>query len=198
MNYGIDFCSGEFIARMDSDDISTPDRFCKQIEFLQMNPRVLLVGGSIKEFSDTNPCICIRTYPINNQEIRNYMHKASPFAHASVMFRRAVFESGIRYTEKFRTSQDIDLWYRLVNMGYEVANIREVIYYVRITPSFFNRRSWKKAFVEFHIYWRGIKTLHGNSWKLVFPIARLVFRLSPNFIVRKCYSGKARHFINYD
>lgn len=196
LNVGIDHSSCEYIARMDADDISAPDRFEKQIRFLQENPQIMVLGGSIQEFSANNTKICIRYYPDNNERAKEYIVKASPLAHATVIFRKAIFDQGLRYSEKYKTSQDIDLWFRVLKMNYNITSIRDVTYYVRVSEDFFKRRSFEKSINEFKIYWTGILSLYGLTPKLIFPVIRLFFRLSPEIIVRKAYAGKIRALLN--
>jgi glycosyltransferase involved in cell wall biosynthesis len=192
LNIGLNYCTCEFIARMDTDDISSSKRFEKQVRFLNKNEDIHVVGGSIQEFNSLNPKIIIREYPITNTEIREYIVKASPLAHATVMFRRSVFDEGLRYSEIYRTSQDIALWFNMLFKNYRIANIKDVIYFVRISDNFYSRRSRQKSMNEFRIYWNGIINMYGINWKLVYPLLRLCFRLLPNSIVKLIYSSRIR------
>ena len=192
LNIGLKYCTCEFIARMDTDDLSAPQRFEKQVNFLKNNESVHVVGGSIQEFNTTNKNLNIRSYPKGDKEIRKYILKASPLAHPSVMFRKSIFDDGVKYPEKYRTSQDIALWYKLLSLGYKIANIDDVIYFLRINDDFYSRRSRQKAINEFKIYWYGILDLKGVTWELVYPLSRLIFRLLPNTLVKKIYTSRLR------
>jgi glycosyltransferase involved in cell wall biosynthesis len=196
LNMGIEHCSGEFIARMDSDDISCPNRFEEQTHFLNSNSNITLVGTAIQEFNDVSKNLNIRQYPSNTEDALKYIVKASPFAHPSVMFRRKIFEEGLRYSEKFNTSQDIDLWFQILKQGFDVANISDVLLYFRVSNNFYERRSKTKAINEFKIYWDGIFKLHGVTWKLIYPILRLFFRFAPKSLVKLIYGGKIRKQLN--
>lgn len=192
LNIGIEHCKCEFIARMDTDDISESSRFEKQIKFLENNPGIVLVGGSIQEFNSTCENIFIRKYPQSTEDIKKFISKASPLAHATVIFRRCIFDRGIRYTEKYRTSQDLELWYQLIKMNFKIANIPDIIYFFRVSNDFFDRRSKEKAINEFKIYWKGIISLYGLSFKLIYPILRLGFRFAPKFMIKYIYSSSIR------
>lgn len=192
LNIGIGHCTGDFIARMDTDDISSSDRFEKQVKFLLKNKKIHVVGGSVQEFDDSNLKLSIRNYPKTSEEVRRYIVKASPLAHPAVLFRRSVFNNGIRYCEEYDTSQDIALWFRILSVNYKIANINDVIYFFRISNNFYSRRSRQKAVNEFKIYWKGIINLYGFTWKLIYPLLRLGFRLLPNPIVKKIYNGGFR------
>ena len=197
LNEGIKHCSHDLIARMDADDISDPYRFEKQIEYLQSHKDVHVLGGAIQEFSDQeNKILATRSYPCNTTEAKKYMAKASPLAHPSVIYRKELFTNGLFYSDQLKTSQDIDLWYRVINAGYNIASIRDVVYYFRVSGNFFKRRSREKAYDEFGIYWNGILSIHGFSWRLVFPVLRLTTRLMPIFLIKLFYSKHFRELLN--
>lgn len=196
LNVGIQSCHGELIARMDSDDISAISRFKVQHDFFCNNPQTDVLGGAIQEFSDGNPCLSKRFYPETSEKAKKYIVKACPLAHPTVMMRKKIFEEGYFYNEKYITSQDIDLWFRLLSSGHTISNLSDIVLFYRINSDFVKRRSMAKALNEFGIYWKGICTIYGLTWKLIYPLLRLVFRLSPGFIVKKTYSGKLRQGLN--
>ena len=196
LNKGIKLCNGDFIARMDSDDISSTNRFQIQSEFLKNNPKIDLVGSFLQEFNKFGNLSLIRKYPIDNSEFKKIIHRSSPMCHASVMFRRNIFDDGCLYNEKYKTSQDIALWFELLSKGYTFANINKVLYHARLDDYFYKRRSYKKALNEFEIYWNGIIKVFGYSTKLIFPIFRLIVRLLPSPITKVIYFSNLRKFLN--
>lgn len=198
LNIGVEFCKGDFIARMDSDDISSPNRFKLQTDFLLSNPDIDIVGGSIKEFNEFDPCVNIRMYPKSHKEVINFISKASPLAHPSVLFRRNIFDDGNRYCEDYKTSQDIEFWFRLLKKGYKISNISEIALNFRLSNDFAKRRSKKKALNEFKIYWNGILDLYGVSFNLIYPIVRLIIRMLPAFIIEGIYKSNLRNLLNFN
>lgn len=193
LNKGIKKITGELIARMDSDDVSHPLRFERQVNFLIAHPDVAIIGGAIQEFNDNNECLNIRHYPLDNQEVLKYIYKASPLAHPAVMMRKAMFDNGLSYNEHYRTTQDIALWFDVLCSGYKISNLKDVVLYFRRNDSIFKRRSRKKAVNEFIIYTHGIYHLFGMfSWKYIYPIMRFGFRLLPQFLIKRIYSGRIR------
>lgn len=193
LNKGIALSSCDYIARMDSDDISMPDRFKLQADFLDGNQDVAVVGGSIQEFDANNVNLGVRIYPRDNDAALRYIHKASPVAHPAVMMRSSIFKSGIKYNETFRTSQDIALWYDLLCKGYKIANLQEIVIMFRRDDDLFSRRSRNKAFNELKIYCNGIRRIHGFSLLYIYPFARFIFRLLPVRVIKSIYSSKIRH-----
>ncbi len=193
LNKGLAYAKGELVARMDSDDLSIPGRFFLQEQYMAEHPDIAVVGGAIQEFDAENPCLAVRRYPLNPDEVRKYIHKASPLAHPAVMMRKAIFEKGIRYDERYRTSQDIALWFDVLDAGYQIGNLSDVVLHFRRDGDVFKRRSRAKAYNEFKIYMSGIRRLYGIvTWRYVFPIARLAFRLLPVSLVKRIYESGLR------
>lgn len=193
LNRGLKVAHGDLIARMDSDDISEPNRFELQVNFLNNHPEIDIVGGSLREFDDTYNYSRIRHYPLTHNDVLQYISKASPLAHPTVMMRRRIFDDGLQYNENYRMSQDIALWFDAILAGYHIANLPEITINFRSQGDVFKRRSRVKAWNEFKIYMKGIYRLCGLfTFKYMYPIARLCFRLLPPPIIRIVYGSKIR------
>ncbi len=192
LNRGIKYVKSELIARMDSDDISAPMRFELQEKYLREHPDVSVLGGAIQEFNSTCSCSKIRHYPKTKDKIQNYICKASPLAHPAVMMRTCIFEK-VKYDERFRTSQDIALWFDVLCAGLNLANLDDIVLYFRREGDVYNRRGRAKAWGEFLIYMRGIKRYYGRfSWRYVYPLCRLCFRLLPTRFIKLIYDSEVR------
>jgi len=197
LNKGLSHINTDYIARMDADDVSCPERFEKQIAFLECHPEISIVGGSIREFNNSNSCLAERYYPLTNEEALRYICKASPLAHPAVMMRRDLFSiGGLRYNENTHSNEDIELWFKVLCAGYKIANIDDVVLNFRMEEDVYKRRSRKKAWREFLIYMGGIRHLYGLvTFKYVYPLARLIFRLMPSCIVGRTYHSKVRSLV---
>lgn len=193
LNIGLKYATGDFIARMDSDDISLPHRFEHQVEFLESHPEVDIIGGQLQEFNSTNDNLGIRKYPLDNDAVLKYIHKACPLAHPTVMMRRRIFDNGIRYDERYRTCQDIALWFDVLIAGYKIANLDEVTIKFRRDSDLYKRRSRKKGRNELRIYSSGIRRLYGLwTFKYIYPFARYLFRMMPVKVIKAVYSSRFR------
>lgn len=151
------FCEGyEYIARMDADDISMPDRFEKQMAYLDEHPEVDVIGGAIDEIDENgNRRGKVIVYPESPKECQTFFSKRNPHAHPAVLFRKSYFDklNGKKYRPEYRQNQDTLLWYDGMMVGTIHANIPETVLKFRITNSMFkNRRNgWsfaKKQFVD--------------------------------------------------
>lgn len=193
LNIGIAHVTSDLIARMDSDDISAPERFRLQHDYLAKHPEIHIVGGSLQEFDSNNEKLNVRYYPLSPKAARTYIQKASPLAHPTVMMRKQIFDEGLSYNEKYRTSQDLALWYDALVAGYKISNVPQVTIYFRLDNDFFTRRGKEKAWNEFKINMKGICRLFGPiTPKYILPISRLVFRMMPSSFVKFIYSSKFR------
>lgn len=194
LNIGLRYVTSELIARMDSDDISDSRRFERQEAFLRQHPEIDIVGGSLQEFDEENPCLNVRHYPLTTEEAEKYIVKASPLAHPTVMMRRSLFDSGLRYDERYRTNQDLALWFDALTTGHKMANLPEVTIYFRRDASLYKRRNRSRAVGECKIYMRGIYRMKGLfTLAYLYPLARLTFRLMPTSVVRWIYGSRLRN-----
>jgi glycosyltransferase involved in cell wall biosynthesis len=118
---------GQFIARMDADDISLPHRFSRQVQFLQEDADVVCVGGSVEVIDDKGRLLTTFRYPKFDEEIqgRNLSGNAS-ICHPSAMMRRDAVIRIEGYDGDFFLAEDLDLWLRLGEIG-KLANLDDVI-----------------------------------------------------------------------
>lgn len=128
LNYGLNIAKGDFIARMDGDDISVLQRFKKQIDFLDANPDVVLCG-SFFSIIGTNDVIIV---PEDYESIKLTMLKRCCIGHPTVMMRKAIFDKySLNYDVTKEPAEDYDLWIKLLDKG-EIYNIQEVLLYYRL------------------------------------------------------------------
>lgn len=141
---GVEACSYEWIARMDTDDICKLERFARQVEYIERHPEIALLGTWIKEFSiDSAHPDSVTKLPCEHEAIVAYAKKRNPFRHMTVMFKKsAVLDSG-NYRD-FLWFEDYDLWVRMLKKGYTAANLPEFLVDVRDGEDMFARRGgWR-------------------------------------------------------
>jgi glycosyltransferase involved in cell wall biosynthesis len=126
LNKAISLSKGKYLARMDADDWAYPDRFEKQVSFLDENLEVGIVGGAMEVRDETlEKILYIRLYAQDDLSLRKYFFKQSPFSHPCVMYRKEVIEDNL-YNEKLSPTEDYDLYFR-VGKKYKFANIKDIV-----------------------------------------------------------------------
>jgi len=149
LNRGILASQGKYLARMDADDVALPERFEKQLNFLETHPTVAVLGTAARViYGDGTENI--RRRPLNTEAIRKNIIRICPFSHSSVMIRRAVLDKvGLYDTNKCGSKrllvEDYDLWVRILAAGYDLANLAEpLMLYYREPNSILRSRSLTK------------------------------------------------------
>lgn len=131
LNEGLSLAQGEYIARMDADDVSVRRRFELQLNHLQRHPDVALVGGFIRYFGGRRSCLVkVATYPLH---ISWRLLFGNSIGHVTVLARRRFFDGLGGYDETLRVAQDYDLWLKARDR-YLMSNIPEVLVDVREDP----------------------------------------------------------------
>lgn len=130
LNVGIGMARGKYIARMDSDDISLPQRLQVQVDYLEKHPDVDLVSVGMRLFG-AKEGTWIRE--INPEKVKIEAMFHSPILHASSVWRKESFEKyGLRFRQEMVPAEDYDLWTRALLKGLKLVNLPEVLYEYRI------------------------------------------------------------------
>jgi glycosyltransferase involved in cell wall biosynthesis len=132
LNDGLAAARGEFVARMDADDLCLPQRFEKQIAFLRVHPDCVCVGSAFLYIDAAGGLIkeCIRSSDHALIERALLSGNGGIVIHPAAMFRRAAIEQAGRYREKAQWIEDLDLYLRLARIG-RLANLSEVLFHYR-------------------------------------------------------------------
>ncbi len=127
LNKGLNLARAEYVARMDADDISLPERLQIQKDFLDHNPHIVCVGSSTIIIDEHSKKLGIKKPPTNPELLRFHMMLKNQMTHSSVMFRKESILSEGGYNEQLPYTQDYDLWSRLLMAGKNMANIEEAL-----------------------------------------------------------------------
>lgn len=144
LKIGSEYCTGDYIFRMDSDDISHPRRFEKQIAFIEANPKIDVLGTDIAEFyaSLDEGELRIRACPMNHAEIVKMGKRRNPMNHVTVCIKKAALRKCGGY-ESLLLLEDYYLWLKMIATGCVLSNINEALVYVRIGNGFHSKRGSK-------------------------------------------------------
>ena len=181
----------QFIARMDADDISTLDRFEKQVNYLQNHPNIDVVGGAINEIDENGMNRGkVTSYPCSSDECRAFFAKRNPLAHPTVMFRRSFFDkTGWHYPTDYDCNEDTRLWHEGFKHGCKIANVPDVVLNFRMTDDMFKNRRNGKEFAKSQLKLRlQIKNDLGYGFMaVVYAYAMYWLMISPSWLLKLAY-----------
>lgn len=181
LRVGIEYCKNSIIARMDSDDISRPER-CE----LQMNAmlkgKYAIVGGGVQEFKNVpGDTENLRILPERLGEIRVFSRMRNPFNHPCVMYRKEAVLAAGNYQD-FTDFEDYYLWVRMLNQGCKAYNLQTVILDMRTGNGMYGRRggiSYVKSVIRFQKYLKDIHYI-GDIQFVVNCVVRTLVSMLPN------------------
>ena len=142
LRIGAEYCTGDYIFRMDSDDISVPERFAKQCAYIESNPNIDVLGTDIAEFYEKTDedNKRVRVCPKEHADIVKMGKKRNPMNHVTVCMKKESLMKCGNY-ESLLLLEDYYLWLKMIANGCVLANINESLVYVRIGNEFHSKRS---------------------------------------------------------
>ncbi len=176
LNNGIEIAKGEYIARQDADDVSYPERFQKQLNLIQSNSSIVLVGGN-----------CDDLYPngykgewgaFTAKELQKIVYMRTPFAHSTVLMRTNICRDLKGYNESFKTSQDMEFWMRFAKRGKLEMVAEPILLRKIVSDSISQKRRWRQFYDAYRARWRHNQRF-GRARALYFGLRSLVIGLLP-------------------
>ena len=186
LNIGLKSSRGKYIARMDGDDVAMPNRFEKEVDFLQKHQNVDIVGGAMNIINEKGKIVSERYYPLGGYKLHLWSVFRNPLAHPTVMFRASIVQSGFLYNEEQKKAEDIEFWLRLKKNKFKIQNLPDKILNYRVVGNLGLKRNREQWIYNF-------KARKSNfCWRYpifsVFSIGiSLSFILIPNKIVEAVY-----------
>ena len=193
LNKGIAVVKTDLIARMDTDDQSTPSRFEVQEKFLREHPEIDVLGGAYNIMDGEGVIQYAKFFKHSHEEMMKQICWRCPLSHPTVMMRTSMFkEKGLKYDERFRNSQDIALWVDAVLAGCKFANTDDIVLNFTEDEDVYKRRGKVRAMNEYKSFSRAAKLLYGKySWRRILPVMRYCFRRMPVKSINFIYHSKA-------
>lgn len=191
LNHCLEIVQGEFIARMDCDDLSSPERLERQVDFLEHHSEYELVGTFMQAFDETGKLnivsnkLCPTKYDLP---------KGAPFSHATILIRTHALKwlNGYYISKHTIRTEDVDLWYRFFAAGFCGANLPEPLYWVRMDASAYKRRKLKYMLHASYIIWYGCDMVNLPFYYKIYcikPLLSWVFPRQLKIALRKVLIG---------
>ena len=196
---GVKECKNELIARMDSDDISKPDRCEKELGVFMERPDISIVSSALEEFVETDEngmpsaIIAVRDLPETPEEVLAFAKKRCPFNHPSVMYKRSAVLASGNYQE-FYHMEDYLLWVKILQNGYKGYNLRESLLWMRAGSEMYKRRSglgYAKSQYRMFQYMRKSGFI-SRSQRIKSTTLRVGAALAPNALRERAYKKVLR------
>lgn len=191
LNKCLKFASGDYIARMDGDDISLQNRLEKQVEFLDTHPDFQIVSSAMIYFDETGEWG--RGKPSEIPEVKNFA-KGTPFAHAPCMVRREAFEAvgGYSVHPRLIRVEDYHLWIKMYSKGLKGYNFQEPLYMMRDDRMAIKRRNIKGRINEAYVKIFAIKELNLSIFNIIYVVKPIILAVIPSFIYEKMHKYNLR------
>ena len=186
---GLQNCTYELIALMDADDISIPNRFEKQIRYLQKNIDVDIVGGNIAEFiNEPKNIVAYRNVYPKDEDIKHHLRNRCPMNLVTVMFKKTSIQSVGGFMDWY-CEEDYYLWIRMYLAKMKFANINDVLVNVRVGEEMYRRRGgWR--------YFRSEAKLQKYMYKnKIITWGTYIANITKRFIVQVLLPNRIRGWV---
>ena len=186
LNFCLQYAKGNYIARMDADDKSDPQRLEKQYAFLEAHPEIGVVGTGMTCFDGEK--IVGERWPVKEPTAKA-IGPGVPFFHATIMMKKQVYDSLEGYSLKkyVLRCEDVDLWIRFFGHGFRGANLQEPLYMVREDLAASKRRTFRNGL-------NAAKTLFYGFRAYKYPLKQYIYVLKP--IISTLIPQRIKYFIN--
>lgn len=178
LNKCLKIARGEYIARMDGDDLCDPRRLEKEIDILNNHSEYAIVSTHMTTFDEGGEWGCIKTleYP----QVKDFPTHVPMFCHAACMIRREAFWDVGGYTEDKRLLrvEDYHLWYKFYAKGYRGYNIQESLYKMRDDRNALHRRTPRARLNGVYATFVGFRMVHIPKWMYMYAVKNAVMEIS--------------------
>lgn len=181
LNRCLEYVDTKYVARMDGDDISLPERFEKELNFLESHPEYSIVSTPMIYFDEVGEFRRGK----GRGEIKSidFVH-GSPFCHAPCMVRTEAYKAvdGYSVDKRLLRVEDYHLWFKMYANGYRGYVLSEPLYMMRDDRNAKSRRNWRNRMNEFHVRRMGYAMLSIPLYKRIFMLRPIIVGLMPNYI----------------
>jgi len=186
LNIGLRKSSGDYIARIDADDIWFPEKLMKQISFLRNNPNISLLGSSVipinKSGEEKGKKIFNDQVFLEGEKLKEYLFKRNPFCHSSIIFPASIINEIGAYDENFINSEDYEFWFRILSKKEGTIKEEKFVKY-RIYPEMISLKKRKEqTWYAIKAKVKGIKYFKKPLYYYSYLIFDLIDLIRPKFL----------------
>jgi glycosyltransferase involved in cell wall biosynthesis len=189
LNIGLEKCLHEIIARMDSDDVSKPNRFKVQVDFIKNNPSIDVVSSYVDEFDGSvGNIISTKSLPSDHNKCIEVLKYGSPFNHPVTVFKKSRVKEAGGYKD-FYLKEDTFLWLRMSINNNIFGNIQESLLFFRVNKNMYKRRrgiKYVNSEIKLFIFRYKNKIINFKEL-ILFGIPTILIRLLPSIILKNLY-----------
>lgn len=188
LNHCLSYANTEYVARMDADDYSLPDRLTNEVDFLDRHKEYAFVGCAVERFDEDG--VWKKCKVINEPTKKNFC-KSSCFTHPTIVIRTSILKAVGGYTEAWYTDrcEDYDLWMKLYVNGYKGYNLSEILFQYYEGKDSFPKRKYRYRIGEAVMRARGYAALKMYPQALPYVIKPLIAGVLPSFLVKRIHSN---------
>lgn len=187
LNKCLEIADGEYIARMDGDDLCDPTRLQKEVQILNSHPEYAIVSTYMTTFDEGGDWGCIKT--LERPLVKDFPTHVPMFCHAPCMIRRSAFLDVKGYTEDKRLLrvEDYHLWYKFYAKGYRGYNIQEALYKMRDDRNALHRRTPQARINGIYATFVGFKMVHIPKWMYIYAVRNAIVEMIKIIIPETLY-----------
>lgn len=187
LNKCLQLADGDYIARMDGDDLCSPCRFEKEVAVLNEHPEYAIVSTHMTTYDEHGSWGCVKT--LERPQVQDFPKRVPMFCHAPCMIRREAFLDVEGYTEDPRLLrvEDYHLWYKLYAKGYRGYNIQEPLYQMRDDRNALHRRTASARLNGIYATFVGFKMVKLPAWMYVYAVKNAVVEIVKLMIPDRLY-----------
>lgn len=189
LNHCLKYADGEYIARMDGDDISLPTRFKEEVDFLDSHKEFAIVSTPMIYFDELGDFLVGKG---RGKVIPEVFPKGTPICHAPCMVRREAYEAVNGYTvsPKRLRVEDWDLWIRMYEKGFRAYELEKPLYKMRDGRDAYSRRKMKYRINEARVSAFAVKTLKLKPQQYIWVLRPIIVGLLPGFIYKVLHKNR--------
>ena len=181
LNHCLKYANGEYIARMDGDDLCDFSRFDKQLNVLFRNPTCSIVSSAMYYFDEFG--VFKTSKPIVSPKPSDFMN-GTPFCHAPCLVKKEAYDAvdGYSISNMLLRVEDYHLWVKMYEKGYRGINILEPLYSMRDDRNAYTRRKFKFRINEFYVRILAVRKLRLSYLGYIYALRPIIIGLLPSFL----------------